>query len=224
MPALRYYLEIARYLGEPGEPGEQDVQDIDSRMELFTTDQDKAAAQQLMANAGCDDRRPLVLLNPGASFGPAKMWSPVRFAEVADRLIQEHGVQVAVTGSPAERHVIDQVIAAAQQPIVDLVAHGVDLHTLKVVMSCASLLITNDTGPRHMAAALNTPVVTIFGPTDPRWTEIDFDLERQVMVDVFCGPCQRKECPLDHRCMSQITADMVYDHASELLTLQRTTT
>ena len=59
--------------------------------------------------------------------------------------------------------------------------------------------------------------MTLFGPTDPRWTEIGFDKERQIMIDVFCGPCQRKQCPLDHRCMTRITTDMVFERAAELL-------
>lgn len=208
MPALKYYLEIARYLG---------AEVIDSGMELFVDEQNTAKAQRMMSDAGVVEDRPLVLLNPGASFGPAKLWGAKRYAQVADRLFQEHKAQVAVSGSIDERPILDQVIAAAEIPIIDLQAHGIDLRTLKGVMQRADLLITNDTGPRHIAAAFNTPVVTIFGPTDPRWTEIDFALERQLMVDVFCGPCQQKHCPLDHRCMTGITPEMVYQQAAELL-------
>jgi heptosyltransferase-2 len=78
-------------------------------------------------------------------------------------------------------------------------------------------MITNDTGPRHIAAALNVPVVTIFGPTHPQWTEIYYAKERQVAVKVFCGPCQKKRCPLDHRCMTRISPAMVFDAAMSLL-------
>jgi heptosyltransferase-2 len=78
-------------------------------------------------------------------------------------------------------------------------------------------MITNDTGPRHIAAALNVPVVTIFGPTHPQWTEIYYAKERQVSVKVFCGPCQKKRCPLDHRCMTRISPAMVFDAAMSLL-------
>ena len=81
----------------------------------------------------------------------------------------------------------------------------------------ASVMVTNDTGPRHLAAALKVPVVTVFGPTDPRWTEIDFKDERVVRVEVFCGPCQKKRCPLDHRCMTQVSASMVFERVAGLL-------
>jgi len=85
----------------------------------------------------------------------------------------------------------------------------------------ADLVITNDTGPRHIAAALRTRLVTIFGPTDPRWTTLDFPLERELQEDVFCGPCQKKLCPLDHRCMTQLTPDAVVAACDELLATQR---
>jgi heptosyltransferase-2 len=78
-------------------------------------------------------------------------------------------------------------------------------------------VITNDTGPRHMAAAFGVPVVTIFGPTHPQWTETGFEQERKVAVKVFCGPCQKKVCPLDHRCMTRITPGMVRETAFQLL-------
>jgi heptosyltransferase-2 len=78
-------------------------------------------------------------------------------------------------------------------------------------------MITNDTGPRHIAAAFDVPVVTIFGPTHPEWTEINFPRERKVAVKVFCGPCQKKTCPLDHRCMTRLTPGMVFDAATQLI-------
>jgi heptosyltransferase-2 len=83
-------------------------------------------------------------------------------------------------------------------------------------------MVTNDTGPRHIAAAFDVPVVTIFGPTHPEWTEIYFGKERKVSVPVFCGPCQKKTCPLDHRCMIRVTPTMVFDTARSLLTTQAT--
>jgi heptosyltransferase-2 len=88
---------------------------------------------------------------------------------------------------------------------------------LKEIVRRCDLMITNDTGPRHIAAAFDVPVVTIFGPTHPEWTEIYFPKERKVSVKVFCGPCQKKLCPLDHRCMKEVTPGMVYGKAVELL-------
>ena len=95
--------------------------------------------------------------------------------------------------------------------------HGMTLGALKEIVRRCDLMVTNDTGPRHIAAAFDVPVVTVFGPTHPEWTEIYFPKERKVAVKVFCGPCQKKICPLDHRCMTRVTPAMVYDTSLELL-------
>jgi heptosyltransferase-2 len=201
---LHYYLDIARHLG---------ADDGDPRMELFCRESDDIEAQRLLDGAGS----PLVLLNPGARYGAAKIWMPDRFAAVGDRLVEQYGATIAVTGAPDERLILDKVIAAAKHPIIDLPARGLDLRKLKAVVKRCDLMITNDTGPRHIAAAFGVPVVTLFGPTDPNWTTIDFAHERQVRIDVFCSPCQLKVCPLDHRCMTRITPDMVLTQAGALL-------
>ncbi len=208
--AVEYYLGLPRYLG---------ALDPDTRMELVTRPQQDQRASELLAQAGYapDDARPLVLLNPGANYGAAKIWYPDRFAAVADRCVEEHGAVIAVNGAPKERAILDAVVGAMKSPAIDLPKLGADLTVLKSVVKRARLMVTNDTGPRHVAAALGVPVVTVFGPTDPAWTDIGFALERQVMVKVFCGPCQKKHCPLDHRCMTQITPEMVFAPASALL-------
>jgi heptosyltransferase-2 len=208
VPTRDYYLGLARYLGSV---------DPDPTMQLFTRPEHDAKADELLRQGGFDTDRKLVLLNPGANYGDAKMWEPERFAEVADRCADELGAFIAVNGSPKERAILDRVIAATKTPILDLSAAGMSLSLLKSIVKRASVMVTNDTGPRHIAAALGTPVVTIFGPTDPAWTEIGFDAERQVMVKVFCGPCQKKKCPLDHRCMTRIDAEMVTKQAVELV-------
>lgn len=209
VPTRDYYLGLARYLGSA---------DPDPAMQLFTRPEHDAQADDLLRQGGFDpdtDRR-LVLLNPGANYGDAKMWQPERYAQVADQCAEELGAFIAVNGSPKERVILDRVIAAAKTPILDLSAAGMTLSLLKSIVRRASVMVTNDTGPRHIAAALGTPVVTLFGPTDPAWTEIGFDAERQVSVKVFCGPCQKKKCPLDHRCMTRIDAERVTRQVIEL--------
>jgi heptosyltransferase-2 len=215
VPTLEYYLGIARYLG---------AANLDVTMQLFTRPEDDARGDALLRRAGYDPAgdRPLVLVNPGANYGDAKMWSPDRFAAVADRCVREHHAVAAVTGAPNERKIIDDVLKSAREPMIDLPAHGLDLTLLKSIVKRSRLMVTNDTGPRHVAAAVGTPVVSIFGPTDPAWTQIHFALERQVHVQVDCGPCQRKRCPLrgtpdELVCMKRIDADMVYTQATELL-------
>ncbi len=210
VPTRDYYLGIARYLG---------ASDPDPQLQLFTRPQHDAQADQLLAQAGYSptDSRRLILMCPGASYGDAKLWYPDRFAAVAQQCVKQLRAAVAITGAPHERPIIDRVRRASRVPIIDLPKLGIDLVLLKSVLRRSDTMITNDTGPRHMAAAFGVPVVTIFGPTDPAWTRIDFAHERQVRVDVFCGPCQKKKCPLDHRCMTQISPTMVFEQVDQLI-------
>jgi len=205
-----YYLGIARYLG---------AHNPSPDMQLFTRAEDDARADAVLKASGYDPAsgKKLILLNPGANFGDAKIWFADRFAKVADRAVRELDAVVAVTGAPKEKQIIADVLSAASVPVIDLPRHGMDLVLLKSILKRASAMVTNDTGPRHMAAAMGVPVVTIFGPTDPVWSEIDFAYERKVRVDVFCGPCQKKRCPLDHRCMKLVEPDMVFDQLADLL-------
>jgi heptosyltransferase-2 len=216
-PIVRTYLGIAQYLGSKSR---------DVSMKLFVTPSEQRAATELLARAGMDptiDRpaaagnAPLILLNPGANYGAAKCWHTDRFAALGDRFVEELGATVLISGAPKERRIVDAVIAQMKHKPIDLSSYGMTLGALKEVVRRCDLMVTNDTGPRHIAAAMDVPVVTLFGPTHPQWTEIFYPRERQVAVKVFCGPCQKKTCPLDHRCMTRITPDMVFDMSVQLL-------
>jgi heptosyltransferase-2 len=215
-PIIKTYLGLARYLGSD---------DRDLKMELFVTEPERREAQDVLTRLGLDGAisrpaaagaSPLILLNPGANYGAAKCWRPEYFAELADRLIDQHHATVFISAAPKERRIADAVKQAMKRAALDLSNTGITLGALKEIIRRCDLMITNDTGPRHIAAAMDVPVVTIFGPTFPEWTEIYYPRERQVSVKVFCGPCQKKVCPLDHRCMTRITPAMVYDSAMEL--------
>ena len=213
-PTLDYYLELAASLGG-------DVSD--RRMELAVADSDAASAEALLEGAGVEPGRPIVLLNPGGSFGPAKLYPAERFADVADALAEGRKAQIIINAAPSERPIADAVAAAMKRPpALNLARIENTLGLLKALVCRADLLITNDTGPRHLAAALGVPVVTVIGPTDPGWAAIDYARERIVRVDVPCGPCQRKQCPLRpgperHQCMLKISPEMVLAAAEELL-------
>ncbi len=216
-PIVKYYLGLAGYLGWEGR---------DLRLELFVTDAERREAADVLTRVGLDPaierpasrgRPPLVLLNPGAQYGAAKCWLPTHFAAVGDKLHRDTGATILISGTPRERRILDEVRAAMTAPVIDLSTTGMTLGGLKDIVRRCDLMITNDTGPRHIAAAFDVPVVTVFGPTFPEWTEIYFARERQVSVKVFCGPCQKKICPLDHRCMTRVTPAMVLERAEELL-------
>lgn len=216
-PIVKTYMGIGAYLG---------CTSRDRTLRLFVTPGEREDARAVFQRAGLDpdlerpaDRGqpPLVVLNPGAQYGAAKCWLPEYFAEVGDRLISEHGATVLISAAPRERRIVEAIQRHMRHAAVDLSSHGMSLGALKEIVRRCDLMITNDTGPRHIAAAFDVPVVTIFGPTFPQWTEIDFPKERQVSVKVFCGPCQKKTCPLDHRCMTRVTPAMVLKAGLELL-------
>ena len=220
-PIIHAYMALARYLGS-------DSRDL--RMELFVTDAERRAADDVFARCGLDPalerphsagRPPLVLLNPGAQYGAAKLWKAEHFAAVVDRFVDELGATVLLSATPKERHIVEAIRGHMRRPAVDLSVAGMTLGSLKEVVRRCDLMVTNDTGPRHVAAALGVPVVTVFGPTFPEWTDIYYPAERQVSVPVFCGPCQLKVCPLDHRCMTGVTPAMVWDASLQLLTPAR---
>jgi heptosyltransferase-2 len=137
---------------------------------------------------------------------------------VADRLIDAEGAAVAVTCGPGEESIAWQIGSTVKRDGSVFDAPLLTLGELKSLIGRSDLLICNDAGPRHLAKAFNVPVVTIFGPTHPEWTATDYEAERIVRVDVDCGPCQQRICPLGHlKCMTGVTADMVFEAAAELL-------
>lgn len=172
VPACDYYLALVReYVRAAGRGAAPSA----PPMRLATTDADERAADDLLARAGVVPGAPFVVLNPGAN-NPAKRWPSDRFSALAAGLaggsITGAPTPVLVTGSPAEAALVSTIVHAAGQPVADLCALGVTLGSLKALLRRAALLVTNDTGPRHIAAAFGTPVVSLFGPTDPRWTTI----------------------------------------------------
>jgi len=221
IPTIDYYLKLTEYLGAPPEVV------TNRRLELGLGSAEIPEANAILAAQGVGDQEPLVVLVPGANFGSSKCWLPERFARLADHIMDAQGdfrATVLIASSPAEKPIVDAILAASYlAPKGRLVAlanlnngHGISLGVLKALVQRATLMVCNDTGPRHFAVAFGIPVVTLFGPTDPIWAETFYDRERRVSVPVPCGPCQLKKCPIDHRCMTAITVEQVRDAIREL--------
>jgi heptosyltransferase II len=207
-PMVHYYGALARYLGCTVD---------EDRLELPVRPADQAAADRLLAEQGFGQGQRFIAINPGAAYGSAKCWPPERFAEVAERLTERTGMRSLVVYGPGEQDIARRIVQCAKPDTAVVPPQTVGLGVAKGLMNRASLLVTNDTGPRHFARAFGKPVVTIFGSTDPRWTEMHYPRETKVQVGVPCGPCMLKRCPLDHRCMQLVTADMVCGAAVEAL-------
>lgn len=156
-------------------------------------------------------------LNPGATYGSAKQWLPERYAAVADRVARESGAQVAILGSAGERPLAERVAAAmGTKPRVLCGETGIT--ELVGVLARLRLLVTNDSGPMHLASALGVPLVAIFGSTDWRETApAGPGPHRLVREQVDCAPCMLRECPIDHRCMARVSAERVAAEALALL-------
>lgn len=207
-PVLPYYVRIAERVG-------CEVTDLKLRLGV-TPDQERAGAE-LLRHYGLDDGRGYAVINPGAAFGAAKCWLPERFAEVCDRLREEFDLRAVIVGSPDEVPLMREIARAARSDVVCCADPGTTLGSLKVLIRGAALLVCNDTGPRHYGAAFDVPTVTIFGPTHQEWTDTDYAGEIKIQVPVDCGPCQLRKCPLDLRCMTGVTTEMVMGKIRELL-------
>jgi heptosyltransferase-2 len=143
---------------------------------------------------------------------------PERFAAVADSLIEARRAAVLITCGPGEEQIARRIGSTMTHDGVVFDDPKLTLGELKSLIRRSDLLICNDAGPRHIAKAFDVPVVTVFGPTHPAWTSTDYAAERIVRIDVDCGPCQERSCPLGHvKCMTGVTVEAVFDAALLLL-------
>ena len=185
-------------------------------IEIAPTKEESASARKLLTSAGVDPSAGFIVINPGAAFGSAKRWFENRFAEVADRLADEMGSQVVMIGSDSERPIAEKIRESMKMPAVVL-SGETDLETLVGVLALASVMVTNDSGPMHMAAALGVSTVAVFGSTDADVTSPVGPHTRLIRHEVACSPCLLRECPIDHRCMDAVTADEVVEAARRLV-------
>ncbi|MBS3764018.1 MAG: lipopolysaccharide heptosyltransferase II [Planctomycetes bacterium] len=186
-------------------------------LELFYSPAVARKAEELVVQAGGNPQQPMFGIVPGASFGSAKFWDCRKFAQVADALIERHGWQAAVLCGPGEEELGRKIGSYMSHRCLQFDPQELSLSVLKPMIARCELLVTTDTGPRHIGTAFRVPTVVIMGPTDPRHTKTGYDKEVVLRKDVPCGPCHLRECPTDHRCMKLITADMVLEAAENLL-------
>ncbi len=205
-----YYLQLLFRAGLIGRP--QPAREI----RLVLQEAEKAWAARHLVKLGLRGPRFLVGLNPGASYGPAKRWLLHRYALLADRLVGALHANVLIFGSTAERPLAEGIARAMKhKPMI--LAGETSLQQLMALLAQCGLVISNDSGPMHLAAALGSPLVAIFGSTDDRATGPIGAHVRIVKHSVACGPCGLRECPIDFRCMKSVTVDDVYMAALKLV-------
>lgn len=186
------------------------------RIRLSIQNSEKTWAARQLKVLGLGGPRFLVGLTPGAAFGPAKRWQLERYADLADRLIGALNADVLIFGSRAERPLAEE-IAHQMSHTPTLVTGETTLRQFMALLAQCRLVITNDSGPMHLAAALGLPVVAVFGSTDERATGPVSPLARIVKHPVACSPCGLRECPIDFRCMKAVTVDEVHRTALGLI-------
>lgn len=167
----------------------------------------KEKARRLLRQLGIRMERPLFGLHAGGLYGRAKHWGDDKYRETADRL-RASGYEVVLLTSPGERQQAE-TIAAMGDPL-PIIGEDGDVLQLAAAISHCSVIVTNDSGPLHLATALAVPSVSIFGPTDPARTVIP-GASRVLQSPVGCQPCYKRDCPLrHHRCMTEIAVDDVF--------------
>ena len=178
---------------------------LSRKIRLGFTETNQAELDVQLANWHINSNDQVILLVPGGAFGGSKWWRPERFGEVAGRLIKrDFKVILFCAPNDIEREISKNVQASCDAPLLSLVDTSLSLGAIKALVKRAALMVSNDTGPCHISAAFDVPLVTLFGPTDPRWTWTGYQGETRLRIDVDCGPCQKSVCPLDHRCMDKL--------------------
>jgi heptosyltransferase-2 len=209
-----YYLYLVAAL-EQAVSGSNNVIDHDPDISLSLSEFSQAQASALLRSNGLVEGKGIVAICPGSINSRAKRWPPERFAALADRLLDDNR-KVVLIGSEAEQEVSDEVTKRMKHHPVVLTGKT-NLEQLTALLGLVDLVVTNDTGPAHIAAALGRPTIVIFGPTNPLTTRPFSPLAEVVRHPPDCAPCMLRDCPIDHRCMTAITVDEIFEKSVSAL-------
>ncbi|MFM9905030.1 MAG: lipopolysaccharide heptosyltransferase II [Pyrinomonadaceae bacterium] len=183
---------------------------------LNISDERKTSARKILSAAGADRSKKTVALGAGSTNSRAKRWPAERYARLADMLCSELDVNVILVGSNEEADISARVSALCGTPPIDLTGKT-DLGEAAAVLSVVDLLVSNDMGLAHVAAAVGTDTITIFGPTNPETTRPFAENAQIIRKKVECAPCMLRDCPIDHRCMTRISVEEVFEAAERFL-------
>ncbi len=203
-----YYLELLRRAGIVETVAETDVIRLDG------AEAAREAGMARFRELGFDG--PVIGVSPGAAYGTAKRWLPERFAEAAARVAKELNAGVGIFGSKDERELCAEVARGIDVPVKNFAGETTLAEFIELAAACRAYL-TNDSGAMHVASALGIPTVAVFGATNDATTGPTGALARVVREPVECSPCLKRECPIDHRCMTRVSAARVAETALELL-------
>lgn len=210
-----YYLNLISQV-EKKLLGTDTVSTREPEMRLNVSQQRRCRAREILAENGVDFSSPKIALGVGSTNSRAKRWKAQSYARLNDLLQRELGANVILIGAKDELDVSHDVFKMSRsKPIV--LTGMTDLDEATAILSEVDLLISNDMGPAHIAPAVGTDTIVIFGPTNPATTRPFSDRAEIIRKAVECSPCMLRDCPIDHRCMTRITVEEVFERARQRL-------
>ena len=186
---------------------------------LFLSAHELADARALLTKLGVPENTTIVGINPGATYGSAKCWLPERFREVTERLLQDKELYIVYFGDQASASLVNEICQGLPARVINLAGHTT-LRELATMISICDVLLTNDSGPMHIADALGTPLVALFGSTSDVITG-PYHQQGVIHKHVECSPCYQRVCPIDFRCMKRIESDEVYRAVRNIIDSKR---
>ena len=177
---------------------------------IYLTQDEIDESKELLYQRGYEKDKKLIGINPGAAYGSAKCWPPERFRELATKLLEETDAYVVFFGDSKITALVKEISQGLPEKVIDL-AGVTSLRELASIIRDCTFLVTNDSGPMHIGAAFDVPLVALFGSTDDEVTGPYGQKENVVNKRVKCSPCMKRVCPIDFRCMKEISVDEVVE-------------
>ncbi|HXG86242.1 MAG TPA: lipopolysaccharide heptosyltransferase II [Pyrinomonadaceae bacterium] len=208
-----YYLNLIAEI-EDRYFGTKSISENEPRFDLTVSQNRKSEARKMLAENGVDLTKKIVALCPGSTNSRAKRWQTTSYAALNDKIQTELKANVVLIGAPNELNVSNEI--AEKSKLKPFVLTGkTNLSEATAILSVCDLLVSNDTGPAHISAALGTKTLVIFGPTNPLTTKPwNASIVRN---NVECSPCMLRDCPIDHRCMTWISAEEIFAKAVSMI-------
>jgi heptosyltransferase II len=209
MPMVETYLDLARAAGCGNES---------PRLELTTVEADERSADAVFQQLGLRADGRVIAINSSGAYGGSKLWPVEYFAELARRIVVELDHDVLAMCGPKEKDIARRIVELSGSPrVFSMADQPMDLGTSKACIRRCRLMVSTDSGPRHVAAALGLPVVTMFGPMLPVWSENPTQQATNLVLDLDCIGCHKRICPLaHHRCMRDLTVETVFNAVKSL--------
>lgn len=182
---------------------------------LYVTDKEKEEAQEFLGRYGIGPGNVVVGINPGAAYGSAKCWPPERFQEVTYHLLEKTDFFIVYFGDSAGAPLVEAICRNMPERVINL-AGKTPLRQFMALIRCCSVFLTNDSGPMHVSAALRTPLLALFGSTNEVKTG-PYKFGTVIHKHAPCSPCYLRTCPIDFRCMQEISSEEVFQSLMHLM-------